>query len=103
MRPIAELPPATDGARLGLLATNGRATNGVEAMFHTQITEAKQRLRALATEAVEVWLEAGLPITECKPSLAPVCVPTYAKARAVYPELSQILLRTTPDQPQTAR
>ena len=72
-------------------------------MFYTQITQAKHNLRALATEAVEVWLEAGLPITECPKSLAPVCVPTYAKARAVYPELSQILPRSTPDQPQTAR
>jgi hypothetical protein len=71
-------------------------------MFHTQITEAKDRLRALATEAVEVWLEAGLEITKCPKSLAPVCVPTYARPRTS-PDLSQIILRYSPDQPQTAR
>jgi hypothetical protein len=71
-------------------------------MYYTQITQAKHNLRALATEAVEVWLEAGLEITECKPSLAPVCVPSYAKPRSSL-DLSQILPRSTPDQPQTAR
>lgn len=103
MPPFAELPPTARRAILGTLATNGRATDGVEAMFHTQITEAKQRLRSLATEAVEVWYEAGLEITECPKSLAPVCVPTYARPKALHPELSQIIPRTTPDQPQTAR
>ena len=71
-------------------------------MFYTQITEAKDRLRELATEAVEVWLEAGLEITKCPKSLAPVCVPTYARPRTTL-DLSQILPRSTPDQPQTAR
>jgi hypothetical protein len=71
-------------------------------MYYTQITQAKHNLRRLAEEAVEVWLEAGLPIEVLTPSKAPVCVPTYARPRSSL-DLSQILPRSTPDQPQTAR
>lgn len=41
----------------------------------THITEAKHRARALATEALRVWTEAGFAVTVCPRSLAPVCVP----------------------------
>jgi hypothetical protein len=58
-------------------------------MYTTHITEAKHRARALATEALRVWTEAGFAVTVCPRSLAPVCVPSQPRTEVV--PLAQLL------------
>lgn len=52
-------------------------------MSHVQITEAKHRARALATEALRVWTEAGFAVKVCPASLAPICVPSEPRREVI--------------------
>ena len=77
----------------GVEGSHPRLTHHTTPKDHTmtniQITEAKHRARALATEALRVWTEAGFAVTVCAKSLAPVCVPTQPRTEVI--PLAQLL------------
>ena len=57
------------------------------------ITETKTELRALATVALEVWVEAGFEVTRCPASLMPVCQPNLRAPAQAPASLASLLAR----------